>query len=152
MALAVAAFVLFVLSHSFPLLDFRIQGQSSASYILAGAQQLWLQDKPMLSVLIVLTTLIAPALHIGLMLYILGPLWLGRQPPFLASALRLAHWIFPWSMLEIFLLGVLVASVKLADVASVTAGPAIWSLGALVIVLAAATARIHPPQLWERVT
>jgi len=151
LALVLTALVLFVLSHSFPLLEFSIQGQTSASYIVAGAQQLWLQGKPALAVLVLLTTLIAPALHIGLMIYILGPLWLGRQPPALAAALRLAHWVLPWSMLEIFLLGVLVASVKLADQASVVPGSAAWSLGGLVLVLAAATTRIHSPQLWERV-
>jgi paraquat-inducible protein A len=54
-------------------------------------------------------------------------------------------------MLEIFLLGVLVAGVKLAEQATIEPGPAVWALGLLVIVLAAAATQVHPHRLWDRV-
>ena len=54
-------------------------------------------------------------------------------------------------MLEIFLLGVLVAAVKLAEQASIAPGPAAWSLGGLIVLLAAASTQVHPQRLWERV-
>ena len=54
-------------------------------------------------------------------------------------------------MLEIFLLGVIIATVKLAEEATIVAGPAAWSLALLVIVLAAAATQVHPQRLWDRV-
>ncbi|MCB1802239.1 MAG: paraquat-inducible protein A, partial [Gammaproteobacteria bacterium] len=46
---------------------------------------------------------------------------------------------------------VLVAAVKLAEQATIVAGPAAWSLGLLVVVLAAAATQVHPQRLWDRV-
>ncbi|MGB5761167.1 MAG: paraquat-inducible protein A, partial [Sedimenticolaceae bacterium] len=64
---------------------------------------------------------------------------------------RLIQGVLPWSMLEIFLLGVLVAAVKLAENAVIVPGLAAWSLGLLVLVLAFAATQVHPHRLWEQV-
>ena len=68
---------------------------------------------------------------------------LGRQPVAFASALRLAQAVIPWSMLEIFLLGVLVAAVKLAEQATIVAGPAAWALGGAWVALLGIAYRTH---------
>jgi len=151
LALGFTALILFVLSNSFPLLDFGLQGHRDATFLLAGIRELHTQGSPVLAAVVAFTTLIAPLLHIGLLIYLFLPLALRRRPPGMVPALRMVQAILPWSMLEIFLLGVLVAAVKLAEQATIVAGPAAWSLGLLVIVLAAAATQIHPHRLWERV-
>ena len=90
-----------------------------------------------------------PPVVVGLLIYLYLPLAFNRRPRGFAVALRLAQAVLPWSMLEIFLLGVLVAAVKLAEQATIVPGPAAWSLGALVVVLAAASTQVHPRRLWE---
>lgn len=150
LALGLAALILFLLSNLFPLLDFALQGQHDQTYLLAGIVQLFVQGQGLLAMVVAFTTLAMPAAHIGLLIYLYLPLALGRRPAGFAVALRAAQTVLPWSMLEIFLLGVLVAGVKLADQASIAPGPAAWSLGALVLVLAAAGAQVHPQALWER--
>jgi paraquat-inducible protein A len=152
LALGVTALILFVLSNSFPLLQFGYAGRYDATYLLAGIQQLYLQQAWILATVVLLTTFIVPLLHIVLLVYIYLPLQLKRRPPGFVKALRAAQALWPWSMLEIFLLGVIVASVKLAEQATIVPGPAAWSLGLLVMVLAAATSQVHPQKLWERVT
>ncbi len=151
LALGLAALVLFVLSNAFPLLDFGLHGRHDSTYLLAGIRELFNQDMPLLASVVLFTTIIAPLLHISLLIYLYLPLALGRRPPAFAKALRLVQTILPWSMLEIFLLGVLVAGVKLAEQATIVAGPAAWSLGLLVFVLSAAATQVHPQRLWERV-
>ena len=151
LALGFAALVLFVLSNAFPLLEFGMQGRTDSTYLLAGIYELFAQRMPLLASTVLLTTILAPALHIGLLIYLFLPLSLGWRPPGFARALRLVQAVLPWSMLEIFLLGVLVAAVKLAERATIDPGPAAWSLGALVIVLAAAATQVHPHRLWDRV-
>lgn len=151
LSLGVTALILFVLSNSFPLLDFSLNGQRDSTYLLAGIVQLYAQDARLLAAVVLLTTLVAPLLHIGLLIYIYLPLYLGLRPPAFIAALRTVQAVLPWSMLEIFLLGVIIASVKLAEQASIVAGPAAWSLGLLVIVLAAAATQVHPQRLWDRI-
>ena len=58
--------------------------------------------------------------------------------------------ITPWGMVEVMMLGVLVALVKLAHLAEIVLGVALWSLAALVILLAAAAAAFEPRDLWAR--
>jgi len=151
LALGITALILFVLSNAFPLLDFALQGRHDTTYLLAGIRELYVQGRPVLASMVLFTTVLAPALHIGLLIYLYLPLALGRRPPGFATALRLSQAVLPWSMLEIFLLGVLVAAVKLAEQATIVPGPAAWSLGLLVIVLAAAATQVHPHRLWDRV-
>ncbi|MCB1789315.1 MAG: paraquat-inducible protein A [Gammaproteobacteria bacterium] len=151
LALGFTALILFVLSNVFPLLEFGLNGQRDDAYLLAGIRQLYAQPAPILATVVAFTTIIAPLLHIALLIYIYLPLQFGLRPPAFVGALRLVQAILPWSMLEIFLLGVLVAAVKLAEQATIVPGPAAWSLGLLVIVLAASTTQVHPQRLWDRV-
>lgn len=151
LALGLAALVLFVLSNSFPLLEFNLQGRRDSAYLLAGIAELYAQGMPLLASVVLFTTVLTPALHIGLLIYIYLPLAFRRRPPSFVGALRAVQAVLPWSMLEIFLLGVLVAGVKLAEQASITPGPAAWSLGVLVVLLAAAATQVHPQRLWDRV-
>lgn len=151
LALALAALVLLIVSSSFPLLEFSMQGQRDSTYLVGGIQGLFGQGMPLLATVVLLTTLVAPLLHIGLLIHLYLPLWLGRRPHGFPFALRLAQTVIPWSMLEIFLLGVLVAAVKLAEQATIAAGPAAWALAGVVVLLAAASTQVHPQRLWERV-
>lgn len=150
LALALTALVLFVVSNAFPLLDVNLQGRQESTYLLGGIEQLFHQGRPLLALVVLFTTLLAPSAHIMLLIYLFLPLSMGRRPPGFAQALRLASAVVPWSMLEIFLLGVLVSTVKLAEQAVIAPGPGAWGLAALILALAAASTRVHPHRLWDR--
>jgi paraquat-inducible protein A len=55
-------------------------------------------------------------------------------------------------MVEVLMLGVLVSLVKLANLAGVVPGIALWSFAALMFVMAAVTAVFDPRDLWARVS
>ena len=124
LALGITALILFVISNVFPLLEFGLSGQHDTAYLLAGIRQLYAQPAPLLASVVLFTTVLAPLLHIALLIYIYLPLQFGRRPPAFVAALRLVQRILPWSMLEIFLLGVLVAAVKLAEQATIVGASA----------------------------
>lgn len=151
LALAIAASVLFVVANVFPFLAFDMQGLVTHTTLITGVDQLWDQGWWELSILVFLTAIGAPALQIGLLLYVLVPLRLGRVPWDLARVFRLLRHLQPWSMMEIFLIGVLVSFVKLADMADLVPGLAIWSFGLLILVMAGATATLDPRLVWDRV-
>jgi paraquat-inducible protein A len=63
---------------------------------------------------------------------------------------RAVETLSPWSMTEVYMLGILVALVKLADLATIVPGIALYSFVALIISMAAADAALEPEQVWER--
>jgi paraquat-inducible protein A len=79
------------------------------------------------------------------------PLKLGRVPHGLPAVFRVMHAVRPWGMVEVFMLGTLVALTKLAALASVVPGIALWSFGVLMLLIAAAAASFDSHELWTRV-
>ena len=104
-----------------------------------------------LSLLVLLTTILVPLLQLLVLVYVLVPLYLNRTPWKLGSIFRLFHSLQPWGMMEVFMIGILVAVVKLVGMAQIVPGLALWSFAVLIIVLAAAAANLDPRLVWERV-
>ena len=65
---------------------------------------------------------------------------MGRVPAHFGRVFRVLQTVRPWGMVEVFMLGVLVSLVKLAHLAGVVAGVALWSFAALMLVMAGITA------------
>ena len=62
--------------------------------------------------------------------------------------MRLLQSLRPWGMVEVFLLGVLVAVIKLSGIATVVAGPALWAFVGLTVLLTVVVS-FDPRALWE---
>src|SRR6185369_7738945 len=100
--------------------------------------------RQIVAVLVLFTAVIAPALQIGFMFAIA---WAGRRqhpPRWTATLLRHYPMTTIWSMIEVMILGVLVALIKIADYATVIPGTALFALGALVFLLAGMQANFDP--------
>jgi paraquat-inducible protein A len=68
-----------------------------------------------------------PMTRAAALIYVLLPIRLGRVPaPGARAVFRLAIELRPWSMVEIFIIGVVVALVKVAGLAVVGLGAAFW--------------------------
>jgi len=150
LALSLAAAVLFIVANSFPFLTIEILGRSEQTTLLTGVGDLWNAGKQEIAALVLLTTGLAPAAHIALLLWVVGPLHLGRTARYLPFAFRCLRHAQTWSMLEVFLIGILVAIVKLLGMASIVPGVALWSFALLIAVLAGAVAAFDPEEVWER--
>jgi paraquat-inducible protein A len=150
LALSLSAAVLFAVANSFPFLSFAMKGQETTTTLLSGVVDLYQQGKPEIAVLVATTAVAAPLLQISLLVYVLLPLQLGRVPWRLPEAFRLLRRVTPWSMMEVFLIGILVAISKLAAMASVVPGLALWAFALLMIVLSGALASLDPEAIWER--
>ena len=150
LALTAAAVVLMIVANTFPFLGFDMQGRETETTLFSGVQQLFDEDMRTLGILVFVTAILAPSLQLALLLYVLVPIYLGDTPKHLAVAFRALRRVQPWSMMEVFLIAILVALVKLADTARVVPGLAIWTFAALILVLAAATVSLDPRAVWRR--
>lgn len=79
-----------------------------------------------------------------------APIALGYgPPPRAAEALRIWTFLRPWSMAEIFMLGVAVSAIKIAGMARVSLGPGFWAFAALLPTLAFENLIFHGPSVWR---
>ena len=151
LALTLAGMVLFVLANSFPFLSMKIGAQVQESTLFTGIRELWGQGMYRIAVLVLLTTIVVPLLQLSGLLYVLLPIKLNRNPRMLVPVFRFVQKLQPWSMMEVFMLGILVSIVKLAGMAAVIPGISLFAFLALIFVLAASSASLDPHLVWERV-
>jgi paraquat-inducible protein A len=133
LAFTLASAVLLVISNVFPIVGLSVNGT-------------W-----PLAVRVFLTTILMPVLQTVAMLWLLVPLKFGRVPWHAVEGFRLFQLARPWGMTEVLILGLLVALVKLAHIAKVVPGTALWSFVMLMLLLAAASASFDPRELWSRI-
>jgi paraquat-inducible protein A len=69
----------------------------------------------------------------------------------MATVFRISQSLSPWSMMEVFLIGIIVAIVKLVGMAQIIPGLALWSFALLIVTLAAAAANLDSQVVWDRV-
>jgi len=151
LALTLAAALLYVVAQAVPMLGLSAVGHQASTTVIEGAQHLWQDGREIVATLVLFTTVVAPALHIGFMLVIVLAARRARVPHWVGTLLRHHPRASLWSMLEVMMLGVLVALVKIADYATVIPGLAMYSLGGLVFVLAAIQSAFDPREVWARV-
>lgn len=151
LALTLAALVLYLIANAVPMLGLHAVGREAYTTVIGGAQQLWQDGQQLVAALVLFAAVISPALQIGFMLLILMGCRNARPPVWVGLLLRHLPFTRTWSMIEVMLLGVLVALTKIADYATVVLGVALFALGALVFLLAAMEASFDPREVWERV-
>ena len=150
LALATASLLLYVVAQSAIFMSFELHGRIQEVRILTGILELFADGKWPLASLILFTAVLAPLLWVLSLLYITVPLRLGRLPPWIMPAMRFRALVQDWSMLEVFLLAVLVTYVKLISMAQIGIGPGAWVFGALMLVSTWAGASFDPRIVWSR--
>ncbi|MFZ2656985.1 MAG: paraquat-inducible protein A, partial [Victivallales bacterium] len=150
-ALALAALVLYIVANTVPMLGLSAVGHEASTTVVGGAQQLWKDGQQIVAALVLFVAVISPALQIGFILLILIGCLGERTPFWVGMLLRHINLTRTWSMIEVMLLGVLVALTKIADYATVIPGIALFCLFALVFLLAAMQSCFDPREVWNRV-
>ena len=151
LALTVAAAILYIVANSVPMLGLTAVGREAFTTVFGGAQQLWHDGEEIVAALVLFTVVVAPALQIGFMLAIVLGAHRRRPPKWVGALLRHYPTAGTWSMLEVMMIGVLVALIKIADYAKVIPGLALFALAALIFILAAIQASFDPREVWDSV-
>ena len=151
LALTIAALILLAIANTFLFMVFEFKGRSEANRMLTGVFGLWQIGYTPLSLLIGFASILAPALHLTGMLFVLVPVKLGRNPDYLGPLFRWLGVLRPWSMLEVYLLGAFVAIVKLGQLASVELDLAFYAFVCLILVSAASHESLDARQVWSTI-
>jgi len=137
LALTVAAAAAFLIAINAPLMSLSLRGGAETATLPEAVSYAWQDDQQLVAILAGITALLAPAAFIGLRLYVLVPLAVGKKPPGFAWCVRALHQAARWNMVEVFTIGVLLSLVRLAGLADTTPGPGLFALGAMTVLFAA---------------
>lgn len=149
-ALLIAGLVLFVIANAFPMVSLQVEGHRVATTLSGTVLALWRQSMEPVAVLVGLTAIVVPAIQLVSLAWLLLPLWFNRSPAGFAGLMRLLYLVRPWGMAEVFLMGVLVALVKLSHLASIDLRAGFWSFAALIVVRAVNASFFDAQELWTR--
>jgi paraquat-inducible protein A len=151
LALGLAAAILYAVANTVPMLGLTVVGREASTTVFGGAQHLWEDGRQTVAILVFFTAILAPALQIGLTLAVAIGARRAQPRPWVGTILRHHRTTRTWSMVEVMMLGVLVALVKIADYATVIPGVALFALGALIFILAAIQANFDAREVWQRI-
>jgi paraquat-inducible protein A len=146
-----AAAVLLIIANSFPVVSMEIQGQQTDATLFRAAHELYLQGMTPIAAVVLATLIVAPALELGALLYLVGPLRRGRVVAGFSALFRLVHALRNWQMFEVFMLGILVSVVKLAHLSNVIPGFGLWAFFGLMFTSVAAAASYDEEDIWDHV-
>jgi paraquat-inducible protein A len=124
-------------------------GLVQENHLASGVIELQQQGYWELALLVLFVTVLAPAVRLVLLAWVCAGLMRGRRSHRLRRVLLYAERLKPWAMLEVFLLGTLVAIIKLSQIAEVILDPAIFAFGTLIIVMSAANASFDAHAAWD---
>lgn len=149
-AWTIAGLVLYVVSISFPFLAMKSGSIIQQTSLLTGVQKLYGQEEIFLTILVLLTCIFVPLFQMLGLLYIFIPLKLNIRIKHAVYVFRLFQHVRPWSMMEIYMLGILVSIVKLGKTATIVPGLAVIAFGLLIFVITFAISSVDAHMVWER--
>lgn len=146
--LAIAGLFMYVIANAFPIVEMELQGIVSRTSLIGSVFFLNSEGMPFVASLVLATTVLFPLLQLLALIYLLVSVTRSGYHPAFNLLARLLHILRPWVMVEVFLLGAIVALVKLTSMATVVPGVALWAFGALTILLAAVSS-FNPRYIWR---
>ncbi len=145
-----ATVILMVGAMLFPFLELSTYGLHREASVLDAALAFSSGLMAPLAVGVGMLIIVIPLIRATALTYVILPLRLGRPPaPGATEAFRLAAQLKPWAMAEIFIIGVVVALVKVAGMASISLGPAFWALAFLVVLVILEGASLCEWTVWQ---
>ena len=150
-AFAMTALIFLSLANSFPFLGFAAQGQERTVTLIEGLDAMVAGDLPSLAVIVFLSIVLIPAIFLLGVIYVSIALKLGRLLPGTRFVLRWALLLMPWSMAEIFIIGILVSFVKIVSLADVALGLSFWAYATFTLCTIAVVMNLDRRDIWRRV-
>jgi paraquat-inducible protein A len=149
LALHVAALAMLGVAGLMSLMTVSTGGMKLSAELISGPRGLQRHGLWELAVVVAFTTAVAPLLRLTIMIYVLGSLRLRSPPRHLRRVFAWLEHLRPWSMVEVYLLGVFVAYVKLVAIVHIEIGPALYALGALMLTNVVADAVLDRQAVWD---
>jgi paraquat-inducible protein A len=150
-ALAVSALILYLPANLYPILRMHFYGAYSESTVWDGVVSLAQSQQYFVALIVFLASIAVPILKLAGLLYLVisARFGIGRRLRSRTRIYRFIDVVGPWAMLDVFLLAILVALVKLGQIATILPGPGLIAFTAVVVLTMLASASFDPRTIWE---
>ncbi len=150
-ALVIAAAICYVPANVLPIMTVISFGKGEPDTILSGVEVLIATGQYPIALLVFFASIFVPMLKLILLTYLMlsvqrKSLWRPRDR---AVMYRITEAVGRWSMLDIFMISILAALVKLDAVATIEAGPGALFFAAVVVITMFAAMALDPRLVWD---
>lgn len=153
LALALTALLLYFPAMLLPLIHLSSMGATAEGRIWDGPQALWDEGVPPVAILVGFTCILAPLLLLLAKIYVLLPLeCFNRVAPCSREVLRFLVAIRSWNMIDVYMLAILVAFIKLSQLADLSVGTGLIAFIGLLLFTAFSMLTFEPDDIWNRIS
>jgi paraquat-inducible protein A len=147
----VACYLLYIPANTLPIMETSSLFDDQSDTIMSGVTYLWNTGSWATAAVVFVASIVQPILKLVVLTYVAFSVWRGRVPNPLQQArmYRFVHVIGRWSMLDIYVVALLVALVQSPTLAEIEAGPAAIAYGALVVFTMLASQSFDPRLIWD---
>jgi len=150
-ALVLAAWIFYIPANLLPVMTVISFGKGKPDTILSGVQELIAAGMWPLALVVFIASIIVPMLKLILLMYLLLSVqyrshWRARDRTLLY---RIVEAVGRWSMIDIFMISILVALVKLGSIATIEPGAGATSFAAVVVITMFAAMSFDPRLIWD---
>jgi len=149
LALVIAALLLYVPANFLPIMELNLLGQASQDTVWSGVVGLFDTGMQGIAVVVFLCSMGIPLLKLLCQLAVLLSIRLNIGRSYGLLIYRIYHHLKDWGMLEVYLMGVLVAIVKLVDLAELSLGLGLTCFVSLLLVQVWLEVVMSPHQIWQ---
>jgi paraquat-inducible protein A len=145
-----AALIFLLLAHLFPSITVDSGNMKRTLTLVQASDAIYHEANPLIGILVIIFTIVAPVTLMGGLLYVSAPLRFGIALPGALTVTRIFQLSEPWNMLEVFLVGILISLLKLGAVGEIKLGVGLWALVGFVFCTTWAMSGIDRLELWDR--
>jgi paraquat-inducible protein A len=153
-AFALAALVLYPAAIALPVLELSKLGHVRSVTVWSGSVDLMAEGELLVGLLVFACSIVVPVVKLlGILMLGVHRIWDGVWGEEGRAARARVHafveWVGRWSMLDVLLVAILVAAIKLGNWADIHPGPGVFAFAAVVVLSLLASAVFDPHEIWE---
>lgn len=151
MALVIAAMILYIPANVLPIMVTSSLGVSSSDTILSGVVYFWMHGDYPIALIIFIASVVVPLAKLLALIWLCYTVKRGRQqtPRRRTHLYRITEFIGRWSMVDVFVVALMVALVQLGNLMSILPGPAALAFAAVVVITMFAAKNFDPRLIWD---
>ena len=151
-ALTIAALVLYVPANIYPILAMSMYGTYTEATVWDGVVQLMAHGEYFIGIVVFLASIVVPLLKLlGLLFLVVTVKWgYGRRLRGRTQIYKFIDYIGPWAMLDVFLVAILVALIKMGDLGKMIPGPGLIAFTSVVVLTILASQSFDPKLIWNK--
>ncbi|MDP3902968.1 MAG: paraquat-inducible protein A [Methylococcaceae bacterium] len=151
LALSIAGLLLMLPANLLPLVGIKVLGTSHDGTLWSGVFTLFSEGMWAVAVLVFLSSMLFPLLNIVLSLLVSFYLHFNKPNKYLSHWMRWLQHLKEWAMLEVYMLGIIVACVKLTSMSEVKFGLGLYAFIALIVVSGMLASHLDGYLFWRHI-